>query len=188
MDFINEIVPLGRVTDEGAPVKGNAESTIHSGFEMSLSAQPARFMDISGSFSYSSNYFVKYIQYDYQGNQIDLSGNTIATFPEILAYLRLSAHYSGFDSYIDAQYVGKQFLDNTENDNRAIDPYLTMNYSLRYSYKDFYFFPEIQIFLKIYNLLNAEYETWGYYDEWSAEAYLYPAATRYYYLGVNLNL
>jgi len=36
MAFRNEIVPYSQVNDEGFPVRGNAESTVHRGVELSL--------------------------------------------------------------------------------------------------------------------------------------------------------
>ena len=38
--------------------------------------------------------------------------------------------------------------------------------------------------LRILNLFDEEYETWGYYDPYGAGNYKLPAATRHYLAGV----
>lgn len=193
MDFANEIVPLGQVTDEGQPVKGNAEKTVHTGLELNFTACPVSYLGISGSFSYSRNYFDSYLQNVYNSDSgetetVDLSGNSIAGFPELLGYLKIQGSWRNFNSYIAIRYAGKQYLDNTQNEKRVIDPYSTADFSLAYKTVSFYFFPEIEMVLKIYNLLDAEFETAGYYDEWAGESFYYPAAGRHFYFGINLGL
>ena len=86
------------------------------------------------------------------------------------------------------KHVGKQYLDNTQNEDRIIDPFTRFDLMLDYSFKNLSFFPEIRLILKINNLFNEEYETAGYYDSWAGLAYLYPAATRNYYFSVAFSL
>jgi iron complex outermembrane receptor protein len=57
--------------------------------------------------------------------------------------------------------VGKQYLDNTSNNDRSIDPYFVNNLRIGYSLK-LKKLKSIDFNLLINNLLNTEYETNGY--------------------------
>jgi iron complex outermembrane receptor protein len=90
-----------------------------------------------------------------------------------------------------SKYVGKQYLDNTSNDNRKIDPYfindLRFSYSLTPS-----FMKEISVSLLANNLFNVMYSsngyTWGYLGGAAEyrQNYYYPQAGRNYLLMVAL--
>lgn len=191
MDFRNEIVPLGSLHNDGYPVKGNAEQTVHMGAEFSIKYNPVEFLSLSGNFSYSHNYFEKFVQKEiinwdtYEYTNKDLSGNSIAGFPELLGNFRASAYWNNLSASVLFRYVGKQYLDNTEDENRIVESYNLSDLSFSYRLKEFFYFPEIRFILKINNVLDVQYETAGYYYY---ENYYYPGAERNYYLGVIFNL
>ncbi len=188
MDFKNEIVAFGTVDKDGNPVKGNAGHTIHSGVEISLNAKPFNFLTVSGNLSFSDNYFKEFKQQEWGGGLTDMSGNTIAGFPDVLANLRLSGHWRQFSASLLYKYAGKQYLDNTQNDNRVIAPFGVADLSLTYRLLKLFYFPEIRLQLQVNNLFDNRYETAGYYDSWGGESWLYPAAGRNYYFGVTFQL
>ena len=113
-----------------------------------------------------------------------MSGNKIAGFPELMGNLRVTGYWKNFTSSISMRYVGKQYLDNTENEDRTIDAYSLINFSLDYRLKNFFYFPEVRFMFTINNVLDATYETSGYYYY---ENYYYPGAERNYYLDLTLN-
>ncbi len=192
MDFRNEIVPLGTVDKDGMPVKGNAEQTIHTGAEIAFTTKPATFLSLDGNFAYSKNYFQKFterqiIDWDlYLVGRKDLSGNPIAGFPDIIGNLRLALNWRDISASFLFRHIGKQYLDNSGDPDRTIDPFRRLDLILDYHLKQFFYLPEIRFLFKINNLLDETYETAGYYDPWSETAFYYPAAPRNYYLAVSL--
>ena len=189
MDFRNEIVPFGTVDNDGRPIKGNAGSTIHQGVEFSFNAQPLKYIQFSGNFSYSQNYFRQFLynEIDWETGQvaqtIDLSGNSIAGFPEMIGNVQITSEYRNLYAALMGQYVGKQYLDNTQNENRIIDPYFTLRLVLAYRIDWITSLPSMRFQLKINNLLDEEYETAGYYYYGN---YYWPAAGRSIYAGVTV--
>ncbi|MFC2088688.1 TonB-dependent receptor [Calditrichota bacterium] len=191
MDFRNEIVPLGSIHNDGYPVKGNAEQTVHMGAEFSIKYKPAEFLSLSGNFSYSHNFFENFIQreiidwdtYDYTNK--DLSGNSIAGFPKFLGNFRVSTYWKNLSASVLFRYVGKQYLDNTEDENRIVDSHNLSDLSLSYRLKEFLYFPELRFILKVNNLFDVQHETAGYYYY---ENYYYPGAERNIYFGITFNL
>lgn len=175
MNFTDEIVAYGGVDDEGSPIRGNADKTVHRGVEFSAKVQLPTNFEMKGNFSYSDNYFEKFIKKDWTGDD-DLSGNTIAGFPSILSNLNLRYKYNPITANMQLQYVGKQYLDNTQNEDRIIDPYKVLNVSIIYTLKELS--NKLALTFKINNILDHEYETAGYYDSWSEKNFYWPAAGR----------
>ena len=184
MDFRNEIVPLGSLHNDGYPVKGNAEQTVHMGAEFDLKYKPVNSLQFSGNFSYSNNYFKEFIQNTYDGETLDLGGKKIAGFPELMGNLRVTKYWNNLTSSISYRYVGKQYLDNTENEDRTINAFNLVNISLDYRLKDMFYFPEIRFMFTVNNLFDTTYETAGYYY---FENYYYPGAARNYYFALTFN-
>jgi iron complex outermembrane receptor protein len=89
------------------------------------------------------------------------------------------------------KYVGRQFLDNTSNIKRSINPYNVVD--LRFNYTiNTKIIPEISFMFSIYNLLNTNYETNGYTFSYYTDAvlntynYKAPAAPLNYLGGISL--
>jgi len=184
MSFHDEIVPYGGVDDEGNPIRGNAEETIHRGVEFSyLTGLPFN-LYLSGNVSYNDNYFNKFTMFDWDenGNTVekDFSGNKIAGFPDVLGNIKLVYRNNPLVAAVQLQHIGKQYLDNTENENRVISPFDVLNAYLIYRFEGK---SNLELSLRVNNILNLKYETAGYYD---GKNYLFPAAERNIMLGVRM--
>jgi iron complex outermembrane receptor protein len=68
--------------------------------------------------------------------------------------------------------VGRQYLDNTTNLKRSINPYNVVDVRLNYTIKT-KLIPEISFMLSVYNVLNTKYETNGYTFSYYTDATLY---------------
>ncbi|GAF69090.1 unnamed protein product, partial [marine sediment metagenome] len=176
MIFRNEIVPYGGVDDDKNPIKGNAESTIHRGLEIEGSLNLPLNLTIEGNISASQNYYQKFIYHGWDGKE-NYSGNSIPLFPRYLANFWISYRHQTLSASISLRSVGKQFLDNTQKDERIVDPYTVVGLDLSWESGRLWGLQGMKIHLKINNLLDEKYETSGYWDD---ERYLYPAAGRNY--------
>ncbi|RMG60929.1 MAG: TonB-dependent receptor [Calditrichaeota bacterium] len=176
MNFHNEIVPFGQFDEEGNPIRGNAERTVHRGVELSSRIPlPAR-LEFRGNLSLNDNYFSDFKMTDYGGNQVDLSGNTIAGFPEWLANARLTYRGRGLVLSLHLQHVGKQYLDNTQNEDRIIPSFDLLNATALWTIKPARSARSVQFSLRLNNILDKRYFTAGYYDSWTNENYYWPGA------------
>jgi len=95
MDFHDEIVSFGQVNDDGFPIRGNADRTVHRGAELSGRFRLPGHFQLDVNYSLNDNYFQKFIFHDYnwetgQALDVDLSGNTISGFPDTIANTTLS--------------------------------------------------------------------------------------------------
>jgi iron complex outermembrane recepter protein len=197
MDFKNEIVPYSQVDKDGFPIKGNADRTIHRGIEGSIRYKLSPSLELSAAFALSQNYFEKFIQYEAQydedwnfiGSQKnDFKGKTIAGFPGTMANAKLKYSLGPITSYLFLQLIGKQYLDNTEMEERSISAYTLFNLHFSYDLKNVIGLNGIKFTFWINNLLDETYETAGYYDSWYGENYLWPGAGRNFFLSLETSL
>jgi iron complex outermembrane receptor protein len=188
MDFQDEIVPYGGVDEDGLGIRGNAGRTLHRGLELGLRARvtAANLLTVAASRSWDE--FDEFIFTDYDGTVADYSGNPIALFPEHLLTLGLQTDWSrSLASRVRLRRVGRQYLDNTGNLDRTIDPWTTVDLSLWW---DLDAGQGTRVFLHLRNLADAEYETTGYYNPWggadySGENHYTPAAGRNFAVGLD---
>jgi iron complex outermembrane receptor protein len=88
--------------------------------------------------------------------------------------------------------VGRQYLDNSENERRSIKPYETLDFRVRYAIRPS-FMKEIELGLLLNNVLNREYVangyTYGYVGASGRQEtfnYFYPQATRNFLASVGV--
>jgi iron complex outermembrane recepter protein len=116
MDFRDEIVPLGQVDQFGVPITGNAARSTHRGVELEWSGRRGSF-ELSGNLTLSENFFDEYQEFVNDTTVNDYSGNSIAGFPNRLANVTLGYRRGGVYGGLTVVEIGRQYLDNTE-DNR----------------------------------------------------------------------
>lgn len=218
MDFRNEIVSNGQLDNVGQPINGNAGKSVHSGIELEFGISPfklsksASFLKglyLQGNLNLSNNYFKEYREIlgsDSSGNIIygnDYSDNKILLTPGIIGNLTLGYSGSfGINAYICMQHIGKQYLDNSENEkknnissipgyvDKVINAYTVFNAGISFdiipSIKNSglaKMFRSLEISFKANNIFDTLYETTGSVDSYGTP-YWIPAATRNFYINL----
>jgi len=191
MNFSNEIVPYGQVNDDGFPIRGNADRTVHRGIELSGQFRLTDQWDIDANFSWNDNYFDRFIFHDYDWNtgetmDIDLSGNAIAGFPDTIGNLTVRYRTGAVTAAVRWQVFGKQFLDNTENSDRTIPAYSMVHAWCSWNLGQRLGARQVELTARINNLFNRLTYTAGYYDAWAGENYYWPSAGFHFTAGVRL--
>ncbi len=195
MEFEHEIVDYGALDDEGQGVRGNADQTLHRGVELGLTAQLNRLpgmTELAGNhrlelaFARSWDKFERFIFYEADGTRLNLSGNPIAGVPDHLATLGLDSDWGSLASRFTLRSAGRQYLDASGLAARTIDGYqvLDIGFTLRPAAFGLESLAGAELDLKLYNALDVEYETWGYYDGWGEGNYKVPAAKSHFLAGV----
>jgi iron complex outermembrane recepter protein len=206
MRFDDEIVRSGQVDRFGQPVTGNVSKTTHRGFELSIIAKLFNYLEVFANTTYSQNIidkgstFVKF--HDSNTNQIvvseiDLSGNRISAFPDLLGnfglsfnhnnlFLRLSGKYVGefysdnFDDFLLSYLADRPgFVDYTDNKN---DAYFVMDFFGSYEFQLFGGRSLSKVFVQVNNLFDNLYSAHAIGKEF------FPAAERNIIAGIQLGL
>ena len=86
--------------------------------------------------------------------------------------------------------MGRQQLDNTGRDDRVIDASTRVDLSLFLDLgrAGLRALDGMEAYLRVLNLFDEEYETYGYHDPWGDEGYqryYTPGAPRHFLAGVN---
>ncbi|MDP8239996.1 MAG: TonB-dependent receptor [Candidatus Hatepunaea meridiana] len=198
MFFTDEIVSTGfnSVTDE--EVFENAPTSRHIGIELEAKwRNPLPGISVSGNISIGQatlgNYKIHHVSgLDDNWNPIrdtlNLDGNRIAGFPDVIGNLRLTYTRSIFTGSLHVQQVGKQYMDNREDDEASLDPYTLLDGVLRVKLKDTKRGMGVDIELRGMNLLDLDYEPYGIVDVEYGTPYYVPASGRSYLVGVTLRM
>lgn len=194
MFYNNQLVLTGQVNDVGAYIRDNVESSYRIGLELEGAVQLTDQFQWAANATFSRNKIDRISEFidDYDnGGQIEriFTDTDIAFSPNLIANSVLSFTKSGFTGELITKYVSKQYLDNTQNDDRSIDPYLVNDVRLSYTLSKIGFAKAITANLLINNVSSHEYETNGYtfgFIEGGEQRfnYYYPQAGRNFLLQI----
>jgi iron complex outermembrane recepter protein len=164
MEFADEIVKSGQVDRFGQPITGNAERTRHQGLELSGKTTLASILEVEGNISFSRNRFVRHRDYS-TGVPITLNGNPIAGFPDVIGNLRLTCRLDSFVGSIVTRFVGKQYTDNSRDEQRTVDSYTVSDLAIGYTFGGMADGTSIEARLQINNLFDQLYAAHGEGDQ-----------------------
>lgn len=202
MLFNDEIVNQGQVDRFGQPITGNVERTIHSGIELTTNWKPITGIELILNSTYSSNYIdkgVTYIESDNaeQAVPLDLSGNRIGGFPDVIVNGILRIGMNGFYSSITGRYVGEFYSDNFENklgnylsmhpgitdyDDNLVPAYFTADIMLSYEMMLNNYFRVLKVTAQMNNVFNNLYAAYAIGKEF------FPSAERNFLFGLSIGL
>lgn len=164
MEFMDEIVKSGQVDRFGQPITGNADRTRHLGLELSGALRVTDHLDVSANATVSHNRFVRHTDYS-TGNPIDLAGNPIAGFPDVLANIRATYRQDAFMVSLSGRYVGKHYTDNFRNELRTVDPFFVSDAFVSYTFVRFMNDVDLEARVHVQNLFDVLYAAYGEGDQ-----------------------
>ncbi len=167
MNYIDQLILTGKINDVGAPIMINIPKSYRLGIEIETGVQIFSAINWYGNLSLSRNIIPVFIDYTDNWdtgiqNQETLKNKPISFSPSVIAasildYTPLKNLHLGLSS----KFVGKQYIDNTENSDRMLDKYMVQNLSMSYVIKN-KVFKELNCKLMINNLFDKKYETNGW--------------------------
>ena len=200
MEYKNQLVLNGKINDVGSYNRVNVDVSYRRGAEIELNANITKYFTFNGNITLSQNKiknfnefidssdvnYTLYTQYKkvYKETDIAFSPNVIAAANFIFKPIK------NLEISILNKYVGQQFLDNTSNSNRAINPYFVTDFRVNYTIYT-KLIKEINLMAMIYNISNTRYETNGYTysyyegDKLFTKNFLAPSAPTHVMVGVN---
>lgn len=167
MDYKDQLVVTGQLSDTGNPLSVNVPKSYRMGVELQASLRPCSWFDWNVSATVSRNRikdFVEYIYEDEWTNPIsfDLGDTPIAFSPDFTLANSFGFKVDGFKAYLDSRYVSKQYLNNCHNDEQKLDAYFVSDLHLSYTFRKILSLKELKVGFSVYNLFNEKYENNGY--------------------------
>jgi len=199
MDYKDQLVLTGKINDVGAYTRTNIPESFRAGIELQGNLDIKKWLNVSSNLTLSSNKvknFIEYIDdYDNGVQKINLYHSTNISFsPGIIGSLTINVRPSKkLEISLPAKYISKQYLDNTQNDNRSLAAFFVQDLRTTYTMK-FKKIKEILITGQVNNLFDKKYEPNGYTysylygGEMITENYYFPMAGVNFLLAINLKL
>lgn len=196
MSYKDQLVLTGALNDVGAALRSNVDQSFRQGVELQAAWKPVGFFKWSGNLSLSRNRIrdFEYVLYDYENGSTIIKNyrNTPISFsPSSVAFTDFEFLYQDFTLNITGKFVGRQFMDNTGDTGKSIDPYKLANASIvwRNTFKNG---TKLQLQFQIFNLTNLKYSSNGYtysyiYGDTVTENFFYPQAGRHFMLSCKID-
>jgi iron complex outermembrane receptor protein len=197
MKYRDQLVLTGKINDVGAYTRTNINNSYRAGIELQGSIFLTTWLKAGGNLALSRNRiqdFTEFIDdYDNGGQKTKTyNESTISFSPSvvgsatvtILPVKNLTIDFIG-------KYVSKQYLDNTSNNNRKLNPHYTQDFRTIYSLTKKWL-KNASLIARVNNLFNKKYEpngyTFSYYNnnELTTENFYFPMAGTNLLVGVNL--
>jgi iron complex outermembrane receptor protein len=201
MNYHNQLLLTGKINDVGAYIHSNVAKSYRLGVEVYGSYRFDKKLKLTGGITLSRNKIAEFNEYidtyldtvPYYTQQVITHTNTEMSFsPNITGNIGLDwMPIENFNIAWMTKLVGRQYLDNTGNINRSIDPFNFSNIQFNYSIFD-KFCKEIQFGLMVNNALNQLYSNNGYTFSYAyggqttTENFYYPQAGRNFMVRVLL--
>lgn len=192
MQYKNQLVLNGQLNDVGASKRINVGESYRRGVELEFTLNASKYISLGGNVALSRNKIEKFVEFIdssnadysiYTQRKNEYKNTDISFSPNLVSSAIISIKpIKRLEISVINKYVGRQFLDNTSNVKRSINPYQTYDVQINYTIKT-KLITEITFMLSLYNLLSKTYETNGYtfsyyYDSETLTTtnYLAPAA------------
>lgn len=150
MDYKDQLILTGKINHIGEALAANIPDSYRMGIELMAGVQPVHWLrwDVNATFSRNKikNYTDFVMDWD-TGEHIStyLGTTTIAYSPKVMFGSLISADFKGFGISLQSNYVGKQYVTNSEskwqysadddNDRFIIKSYFVNNLRLDYTFK-----------------------------------------------------
>jgi iron complex outermembrane receptor protein len=203
MLYKDQLVLTGKVNDVGSYTRINVPNSYRAGIELQGTAVFNKYINANANIAFSKNKiqsFTEYLdEYDANGNYIGQQAvnhtNTDISFsPNIIGGLTLNfIPAKHFELSLISKYVSKQYMDNTENEQRKLNDFYTQDARAIYTFKHV-LFSEWNITAQVNNIFSRKYEPNGYTYPYAVDKtiindnYYSPMALINYMIAVNIKL
>lgn len=202
MHYKNQLVQNGKMSDVGEPLLMNVPKSFRAGLELGFNwaITPQIILSANGTLSRNRVLELTHIEDNYTTGKPEvtqLTNTPLALSPELL--LNHSLTWKPLDRLslaLSGTYVGKQFLDNSGFESRALPAYYTGSFMANYAVP-FSNGQELALQLQVLNLYNSTYVTNGWsegyaeveHGELQRKAWTgyYPAAPIHFVAGATLS-
>ncbi len=167
MDYKDQLILTGEVNEIGEALAANVPDSYRMGAELMAGVRFGGFSwDINATISRNRIKNFTETLYENEDNTADTwvinHGDTPISFsPDFILNNRFAYTYKGFMAALQSQYVSKQYMSNSKQDDCAIDAYFVSNLDLAYTFK-VKSLKSITVGCTVYNLFNEKYENNGY--------------------------
>jgi iron complex outermembrane receptor protein len=184
MIYRDQLVLTGKINDVGSATRINVPNSYRLGIELQGGYTFAKWVNATANLTLSRNKiknFTEYLtNYDDGSQQAIAHSNTDISFsPSVIGAFSINfLPVKNLEISLPGKYVGKQYLDNTQNNLRTLGSFYTQDARISYTVNN-KLFKQWTIIGQVNNIFNTLYEPNG-----AAYPYIYGGAvvnSNYYY-------
>ena len=187
MDYTDQFVQTGLLSDIGEKLTTNIKDSYRLGLELQAAVDPTPWLTIEGNAALSKNRIKDFDEvvedWDNGSQTIHYDNSTLAFSPSTILNGFVTLHHKGWQAVWHTNFVSRQYLDNTENEDRSLPSYCVSNASLSYTLKPKKVMKEAIFGLSFSNIFNKHYAASGWVYSAICDSYGHPNDNRYYQIG-----
>jgi iron complex outermembrane recepter protein len=135
MNYKDQLILTGRINNVGSAIYTNVPKSYRQGIELETGIQVLENLNWNANMTLSRNIIPDYI--DFTDNwdtsiqdQETLKNKTISFSPSVIAASAIDYYpFTDFHVILNSKYVGEQYIDNTQNNDRMLNAYFLQNIS-----------------------------------------------------------
>lgn len=167
MDYKDQLVLTGELSDTGNPLSINVPSSYRMGIELQAAVKPCNWFDWQVNATFSRNRIKDFTEYIYEDEwtnpiQNHIGDTPIAFSPSVILNNAFNFKAKGFEATLETHYVSKQYLSNAHNSSQMLDAYCVSNLHLGYDFGRIAWLKNLRAGVTVYNIFNEKYENNGY--------------------------
>jgi iron complex outermembrane receptor protein len=196
MRYRDQLVLTGQINDVGAYTRTNIPNSYRVGVELQGGVRITNWLNAGANLALSRNKVRNFTEFidDYDANDQKLNVYNkpdIAFSPAVVSSAVVNVlPVKNLEVSLIGKYVGKQYLDNTQNEMRRLNDFYVQDFRAIYTVKTKWL-KELNIIGQINNLFDRKYEPNGYTYSYiyggttTTENYYFPMAGRNVMVAVN---
>lgn len=172
MKYKNQLILTGKISEIGELLTSNIPDSYRYGLELIAGVKITDWLKWDGNLALSRNKILNFTEqdvdvYDADWNWIesrnnDLGTTDIAYSPSVVGNSMFSFAFGNLDCALMSGYVGKQYIDNTSDEDRSIAAYFINNVRAGYSLPLNKGIKSIDFSVLVNNVFNVKYVSNGY--------------------------
>lgn len=191
MDYHNQFVQTGKKSDIGEYLTTNIPLSHRLGAEISADYSPLSWLTIAGNAALSQNKIEDFTEYaeDWGAasgfRTIHYDRSTLAFSPSAIVNGFITARWKGLTATWHTNFVSRQFLDNTQNNDRSLPSFSQSNFRANYAFNNIKCcgLKALTLGLNLNNVFNRHYAASGWVYSAYRKATDLNTDPRYYQIG-----
>ena len=189
MDYTDQFVQTGELSEIGEPLTTNIKDSYRMGVELTAAWNVLPLLTLEGNAALSQNKLKDFtemasVDWDDSFRAIHYDDATLAFSPSAILNGFIDFHWKGLKATWHTGYVSRQYLDNTENEDRSLPGYSLSDLHLSYTLP----LPKLCIReaivgVNVGNVFDAHVATSGWVYSSILDDYGHPNENRYYQIG-----
>ena len=189
MDYNDQFVQTGELSEIGEPLTTNIKDSYRMGVELSAACDVLPVLTLEANAALSQNKLKDFtemasVNWDDEFRAIHYDDATLAFSPSTILNGFADFHWRGLKATWHTGYVSRQYLDNTENNDRSLPAYCLSDVHLSYTLR----LPKMGIReaivgVDVNNVFDGHYATSGWVYSSILDDYGHGNDNRYYQIG-----